>query len=228
MRSPSIATSSGPPVGCDRALAHVVPGRAVLHEAEAAVARGELWPWRAGGREFREHRAVRLEAGGVHVGDIVGDEIELALKRGLPRQANEKSILHPKLPLTTGCQPSQAAFPTLRALLSQANARAGLCSRVPMAKIDSKSKIKQNRCAAGAGRIGLLPGPTRQKIPARAWGKIPLTIPTYRHSEGGRRRPRPATVSREPVPHLIVIGVSIHGRRERCGHRQRGRSRGGR
>ena len=69
----------------DRALAHVMPCRAVLHEADAAVARGELVGLGAGRQVFREHRAVRLEAGGVHVGDIVGHEIELALKRGLPR-----------------------------------------------------------------------------------------------------------------------------------------------
>jgi hypothetical protein len=45
-------------------------------------------------QEFGEHRAVGLEAGGVDVGDIVGDDVELALQRGLPRQANKKRVVH--------------------------------------------------------------------------------------------------------------------------------------
>ncbi len=70
-----------------------MPAHAVLHEAHAAVGRGQFGIG-AGLQEFGEHRAVGFEAGGIHVGDVVGDDVELTLQRGLPRQANEKSILH--------------------------------------------------------------------------------------------------------------------------------------
>ena len=44
--------------------------------------------------EFLEHRAVGLEAGGVEVGDVVGDHVQLALQRDLARQSDQKCILH--------------------------------------------------------------------------------------------------------------------------------------
>jgi hypothetical protein len=71
-----------------------VPGRAVDHEAQAAIGRRELVG--AGGRidEFLEHVAVGLEAGRVHVGDIVGDDVELSLQHHLPRETDEKVVLH--------------------------------------------------------------------------------------------------------------------------------------
>jgi hypothetical protein len=78
----------------DRALAHVVPAHPILHQADASVRPRKRLGIAAALQKFGEHRAVRLKSGGVDVGDVVGDHVELALQRGLPRQANEKRILH--------------------------------------------------------------------------------------------------------------------------------------
>src|SRR5262249_18530782 len=89
----------------DRALAEVVPGGAVEHEAQAAVGAGEAI--RAGHRHevFLEDVAVRLEPGGVQVGHIVGDDIELPLQRHLPRKADQETVLH------RSCSPLPAKTP---------------------------------------------------------------------------------------------------------------------
>src|SRR5215471_14477753 len=67
----------------DRAGAVIAPGGAVLHEAHAPV--GALEAGRLGNRHqiFLEHRAIGLVAGGVHVGDVISHDIELALERDL-------------------------------------------------------------------------------------------------------------------------------------------------
>ena len=80
-----MATSSGLPVRSHRALAHVDPGGAVAHEADLAVARRHIVGAGDLADEFLEHRAVGLETVGVDVGDIVGNDVEFALKRDLTR-----------------------------------------------------------------------------------------------------------------------------------------------
>src|SRR5262249_22792468 len=57
---------------------------------------------RAGHRHevFMEDIAVRLEPGGVQVGHVVGDDIELPLQRHLPRKADQETVLH------RSCSPS--------------------------------------------------------------------------------------------------------------------------
>ena len=68
-----------------RTLREVVEGGAVLHEGDAAVGAGKIILMRAGPQEFLEQRAVGLVAGGVDVGDVVGDDIDLPLQHNLPR-----------------------------------------------------------------------------------------------------------------------------------------------
>jgi hypothetical protein len=60
-------------------------GGAVGHVADAAVAAEEIVLVRARGQIFVEQRLVGLVAGGVDVGDIVGDDIHLPFQRHLPR-----------------------------------------------------------------------------------------------------------------------------------------------
>jgi hypothetical protein len=65
------------------ALGRIADRRQITDESDG-VAR------RAAGRArlhhiVREHHAFRLEGGGVHVGEIVGDDIELPPQRVLPR-----------------------------------------------------------------------------------------------------------------------------------------------
>src|SRR6185437_6652965 len=73
---------------------HVVPDAAVAHIADARTRVG------AGGRGqiFLEQRTVGLVAGGVDVGDVVGDDVHFAAKRDLARQSDQKRILHRQLP----------------------------------------------------------------------------------------------------------------------------------
>ena len=90
MPSPSIATSSGAPVcwiGPWLMSCQLMPTGIM---GDAPVARGELLGIVAVLQECGEHRPVGLEGRGVHVGDVVGDDFQLALQRGLARQANEK------------------------------------------------------------------------------------------------------------------------------------------
>ncbi len=78
----------------DRALAHVDPARAVFDESDAPILAGESLI--AGPRHevFLEHRVVGLVARGVDVRDVVGDDVEFMRERHLPRQADEKGVLH--------------------------------------------------------------------------------------------------------------------------------------
>jgi len=48
----------------------------------------------AGPQECGKDDAVGLEAGRVDVGDVVGNDVELALQRGLPRQSYDKCVVH--------------------------------------------------------------------------------------------------------------------------------------
>jgi len=58
---------------------------------------------------FLEDHTVGLEAGGVDIRDVVGDDVEFALKRDLPRQSDERTVLHrSKLPNCDAAKPSQA------------------------------------------------------------------------------------------------------------------------
>src|SRR5580698_9210477 len=78
----------------DGAGAEIDPGGAILHEADFAVAAGEFLVGGARHQIFAERRLVGLEAGGVDIGDVVGDDVELMTERHLPRQADEKGVLH--------------------------------------------------------------------------------------------------------------------------------------
>src|SRR5262249_54426466 len=96
-------------------------------EAELPVPRRHIV--RAGERHqiLLEDRAIRLVAGGVDVGEVVGDGLQLAAERDLARESEQKGILHPCLPrgATAG-----AALPQRRGQgaleLSQASARRAL------------------------------------------------------------------------------------------------------
>ena len=58
------------------------------------------WPSLAPGiRYWLNDVVVGLEGGGVDIGDVVGDDVELVTERHLPRQADEKCILHRYSPL---------------------------------------------------------------------------------------------------------------------------------
>src|SRR5580700_2867598 len=83
----------------DGARAEIDPGGAILHEADAPIAAGKLLIGRVRHQKFAERRLVGLEAGGVDIGDVVGDDVELVTERHLPRQADEKGILHRYSPL---------------------------------------------------------------------------------------------------------------------------------
>ena len=71
-----------------RSLREIGNRCAVLHEGHTAV--GERKTIRAcrRGKIFLELNALALEPVGVDVGEIVGDDVELALKRDLPRQSD--------------------------------------------------------------------------------------------------------------------------------------------
>ena len=76
------------------ARTHIVPDAAVLNEADGRILTVKAVLARRGLDVFLEQGAVRLEAVGIDVGDVVGNNIHLALKRDLSRQSDEKHILH--------------------------------------------------------------------------------------------------------------------------------------
>ena len=75
-------------------MREIAKGAAVLDVADAAVAADEVVFVRARHQIFLEQRRVGLEAGGVDVRDVVGDDIELPFQHRLPRKSDEKRILH--------------------------------------------------------------------------------------------------------------------------------------
>ena len=76
------------------ALREIAKGAAVLDVADAAVASDEVVFVRARHQIFLKQRLVGLEAGGVDVRDVVGDDVQLPFQHGLPRKSDEKRILH--------------------------------------------------------------------------------------------------------------------------------------
>ena len=62
----------------------IVEGGAVLHERDTAIAAHEIVFVRRGPEIFLEQRPVGLEAVGVDVGDVVGDDIHLPFQHHLP------------------------------------------------------------------------------------------------------------------------------------------------
>jgi hypothetical protein len=67
-----------------RALREIVEGGAVLHERDAAVGGDEIVLVRVRRQIFLEQGAVGLVAGGVDVGDVVGDDVHLPFQHHLP------------------------------------------------------------------------------------------------------------------------------------------------
>ncbi len=156
-----------------------MPGRAVLHEADAPVVAGEFVVARARHQKFVEHRVVGLVAGGVDVGDVVGDDVELAPEHDLPRQSDEKSILHRYTPP----QSLDGAVPRhLRAHAATSpkpRQGQGLAEAVPMTKVS----LQQILGLIPADRAGGQKQPSFTLHPAkisrpRPASKYPLTIPT--------------------------------------------------
>jgi hypothetical protein len=62
-----------------------VEGRAVLHERDAAVGGREIVLVRVRGQIFLEQRPIGLVAVGVHVRDVVGNDIHLPFQHHLLR-----------------------------------------------------------------------------------------------------------------------------------------------
>src|ERR1700733_13032381 len=75
---------------------HVDIAGAVIDEVDLAVAAVEILIAGVRLQILAEHVFVGLEPGRVDIGDIVGDRIELVPEHHLPRQADEKGILHRK------------------------------------------------------------------------------------------------------------------------------------
>ena len=154
-----------------RALGEVEPGRAVLHEADAAVVAAKLVRARDRHQVFVEDDVVGLEAGGVQVRDVVRDDVELALKRDLPRQSDER-VRSPsvKLPMCDADQPSQASSGLAVPLASPkaGGTQAGFAGVVPTLKImvNQSFKLKSRRSARRA-ESAAMSGATRQFFPSR-------------------------------------------------------------
>ena len=72
----------------------IVVGAAVEHVADGAVLADEVVFVRAGFQKFLKQRLVGLEAVGVDVRDVVGDDIHLPFQHHLPRKSDEKRVLH--------------------------------------------------------------------------------------------------------------------------------------
>jgi hypothetical protein len=75
---PLIATSSELPVRSSGPLAQIDPGRAILNEADRPIDAHEILGACDRTDVFLKHSAVAFEAGGVEVGDVVGDHIQFA------------------------------------------------------------------------------------------------------------------------------------------------------
>ncbi|MGY3103972.1 hypothetical protein ACVWW7_000599 [Bradyrhizobium sp. LM6.9] len=71
-------------VGSIGPLADVAEGAAVLHIGDPAVGAGEIVLTRVRVEVLLEQRMVGLEAVGIGVGDVVGDDIHLPFQRHLP------------------------------------------------------------------------------------------------------------------------------------------------
>ena len=78
----------------DRAAGKVVHSRAVLHEGYPTIPAGEVVFMGRGAQIFLKQRPLGLEAGGVDIRDVVRDDVHLPTKRHLPRQSDEKHVLH--------------------------------------------------------------------------------------------------------------------------------------
>ncbi len=78
----------------ERALGLIAVGAAILDVADAAVAAHEIVFVRARRQIFLEQGLIGLEACGVDVGDVVGNDVELPLQHRLPRKSDEKRVLH--------------------------------------------------------------------------------------------------------------------------------------
>ncbi len=75
-------------------MGEIAEGAAVLDVADAAVAADEIVFVGARHQIFLEQRGIGLEARGVDVRNVVGDDVELPLEHRLPRKSDEKRILH--------------------------------------------------------------------------------------------------------------------------------------
>src|SRR6266545_590349 len=150
----------------DRTGPEIVPGCAVLHVAQPPVGALEPIVARVRHQEFFEHRAVGLVAGGVEIGDVVRDGLELAPKRDLPRQSDQEGVLHRSCsPCVTMALPSQAE-PSSKAAGSPKRRLAGfLAEPVPTGKIQTQQLLGENPPGAPAGKFMLLRPPTRQNFP---------------------------------------------------------------
>ena len=78
----------------DRPGVEIVPGGAVLDVAQPPVGSLEAAGVRDRHQKFFEDGAVGLVAGGVQIGDVVGDDLELAVERDLSRQSDQEGVLH--------------------------------------------------------------------------------------------------------------------------------------
>ena len=111
-----------------------------------------------GDRIFLEDRAVGLEAGGVHVGDVVRDDVELAAERDLSRQTDQQRIVHLCSPSAMR-PPSQADPLSRRRGSPKPSAHQCFAGAVP----EPKSRISSMRyglfsAACGAGKNRRLAG----------------------------------------------------------------------
>jgi hypothetical protein len=140
-----------------------VPAHAILHHAHAPVRRGEQLGVGAGLEVFGEYRAVGLEACGVHVGDVVGDDVELALQRGLPRQANEKRILHRRDSPGGGRPPSQAAFHRSSGRSPKRPLGRGVAEPVPTTKALLDQRFKEKHLALAPAGLAVRTGSPGKK-----------------------------------------------------------------
>jgi hypothetical protein len=71
---------------------------------------------------FVENDVVGLEAGRVQVRDVVRHDIEFARKRDLPRQSDERGVLHRQAPHVRPDDKLSQARPVFRAPLSSPKA----------------------------------------------------------------------------------------------------------
>src|SRR6267142_3008246 len=93
----------------DRTGAEIAPGGAVLHVAHTPVGALEAGSLRLRHQVFFKDRTIGLVAGGVHIGDVVGHDIELTLERDLSRQSDQESVLHRQAPHVRARGPGAAA-----------------------------------------------------------------------------------------------------------------------
>ena len=142
-------------------------------------ARAELVRARDRHQMFLEHVAVGLEAGRVQVGDVVGDDVELALQRHLPRQSDEKAFSIGQAPhCTTRHERSHAhAGPcvTPPALPRRRHARL-VAGAVPRMKIRLIKRLADN-----GGRRGRQKAPPSPCHPANFSQRAPSNF--VNHSE---------------------------------------------